>query len=87
MGNHIFFTGKMPVPRLKTSISQVPYYGIPSLTVALRRDRATAARCGRPTVGPSATMSCPSEMPHAIRNVGDKPLRYAIIKANYPRRK
>jgi quercetin dioxygenase-like cupin family protein len=37
------------------------------------------------TVGPNSTMFCPSRMPHGIRNVGDAPLRYAVIKANYPR--
>jgi len=38
------------------------------------------------TVGPNSTMFCPSGMPHGIRNVGDSPLRYAVIKANYPRK-
>lgn len=38
------------------------------------------------TVGPNSTMFCPSRMPHGIRNVGDSPLRYAVIKANYPRK-
>jgi hypothetical protein len=27
LGNRTFFTGKMPVPRLKTSISQLPSQG------------------------------------------------------------
>ncbi len=37
------------------------------------------------TVGPKSTMFCPSNIPHGIRNVGDKPLTYAVIKENYPR--
>lgn len=36
------------------------------------------------TVGPKSTMFCPSGIPHSIHNVGDKPLTYAVIKANYP---
>jgi len=36
------------------------------------------------TVGPKSTMFCPSGIPHGIRNAGDKPLTYAVIKANYP---
>jgi len=36
------------------------------------------------TVGPKSTMFCPSGIPHGIRNLGDKPLTYAVIKANYP---
>jgi len=35
------------------------------------------------TVGPKSTMFCPSGVPHGISNVGDKPLTYAVIKANY----
>jgi quercetin dioxygenase-like cupin family protein len=38
-------------------------------------------------VGPDSTMFCPSGVPHGIRNVGDTPLRYAVIKANYPAEK
>ena len=37
------------------------------------------------TVGPKSTMFCPSGIPHGISNVGDKPLTYAVIKANYPK--
>lgn len=36
------------------------------------------------TVGPKSTMFCPSNIPHGIRNVGDTPLTYAVIKASYP---
>lgn len=36
------------------------------------------------TVGANSTMFCPSGSLHGIRNVGDAPLRYAVIKANYP---
>ena len=35
-------------------------------------------------VGADSTMFCPSGVPHGIRNIGDTPLRYAVIKANYP---
>ena len=35
-------------------------------------------------VGPDSTLFCPSGVPHGIFNVGDTPLRYAVIKANYP---
>jgi len=41
----------------------------------------------RQTVGPNAAMFCPSGVPHGIRNAGDAPLRYAVIKANYPEAK
>ena len=36
------------------------------------------------TVGPNSSMYCPPGVLHGIRNVGDTPLRYAIIKANCP---
>jgi quercetin dioxygenase-like cupin family protein len=36
------------------------------------------------TVGPNSTMFCPSGVMHGIANVGASPLRYAVIKANYP---
>jgi quercetin dioxygenase-like cupin family protein len=36
-------------------------------------------------VGANSTMFCPPNMPHGIRNIGDAPLRYAVIKANVPR--
>ena len=35
-------------------------------------------------VGPDSTLFCPSGMPHGIFNVGDTPLRYAVIKSDYP---
>ncbi len=35
-------------------------------------------------VGSNSTLFCPSGVLHGIRNVGDTPLRYAIIKGNYP---
>ena len=35
-------------------------------------------------VGPRSTLFCPSGSMHGIRNVGDTPLTYAVIKANYP---
>ena len=38
-------------------------------------------------VGPKSTMFCPSDIPHGIGNAGDKPLTYAVIKANYPAEK
>ena len=34
-------------------------------------------------VGPKSAMFCPSGISHGIRNAGDKPLTYAVIKANY----
>ena len=33
------------------------------------------------TVGPNSSLYCPPGIPHGIRNVGDTPIRYAIIKA------
>lgn len=33
------------------------------------------------TVGPNSSLYCPPGVPHGIRNVGDTPIRYAIIKA------
>ena len=36
-------------------------------------------------VGPKSTMFCPSGIPHGISNASDKPLTYAVIKANYPK--
>ena len=38
-------------------------------------------------VGANSTMFCPPGMPHGIRNVAEAPLRYAVIKANYPKEK
>lgn len=34
------------------------------------------------TVGPNSSLYCPPGIPHGIRNVGDTPIRYAIIKSN-----
>ena len=34
-------------------------------------------------VGAKSTMFCPRDIPHGISNAGDKPLTYAVIKANY----
>lgn len=33
------------------------------------------------TVGPNSSLYCPPGVPHGIRNVGDTPMRYAIIKS------
>lgn len=35
-------------------------------------------------VGPNSTLFCPAGVSHGIFNAGDTPLRYAVIKANYP---
>jgi quercetin dioxygenase-like cupin family protein len=32
------------------------------------------------TVGPNSSLYCPPGIPHGVRNVGDTPIRYAIIK-------
>ena len=35
-------------------------------------------------VGPNSTLFCPAGVSHGIFFAGDTPLRYAVIKSNYP---
>jgi mannose-6-phosphate isomerase-like protein (cupin superfamily) len=38
-------------------------------------------------VGAKSTLFCPKDVSHGIRNAGNTPLTYAVIKANYPEEK